>query len=114
TYDWKLMSRPPAVPVFDVTVAGAAARVIHDGRRWSVLQGHGSVDETSGAAPSTVRFVQREVGGAPFVALDSLPGPVLLCPGRLLANVGDVAIVERSDAIVACRLELEDAVDARR
>src|SRR5690606_11333307 len=74
SYDWELMSRPPAVPVFDVTVAGVAARVIHDGRTWSVLQGHGSIEETSGAAPSTVRFVQRQVGGAPFVALDSLPG----------------------------------------
>lgn len=115
SYDWRLVSRADAIPNFRVAVAGVVAMVAHDGRRWIVRQGDGEVeaagaaaDAAAGAADAAgavrVRIVQRRVAGAPFATLDSLPGPVLLCPGTLLASVADVAIVERADAIVACRL----------
>jgi hypothetical protein len=31
-------------------------------------------------------------------------GPVVVCPGRLLAEAGDVAIVDRGDRVVSCQL----------
>lgn len=114
SYDWELMSRPGEVPVFSVTVAGVPARLTHDGRRWSVLQGRGSGEQPAGADPSNARFVQRQVAGSPFATLDSLPGPVLLCSGRLVASVADVAIVARGDAVVACRLLVDGASETLR
>lgn len=114
SYDWELMSSPGEVPVFSVTVVGVPARVTHDGRRWSVLQGRGSGEAPSAADPSGARFVQRQVAGAPFAALDSLPGPLLLCSGRLVASVADVAIVARGDAVVACRLLVDGAWETLR
>lgn len=114
SYDWELMTRPGEVPVFSVTVAGVPARLTHDGRRWSVLQGRGSGEQATLADPSSARFVQRQVAGAPFATLDSLPGPVLLCSGRLVASVADVAIVARGDAVVACRLLVDGALETLR
>ena len=113
SYDWQLLDQTSTVPSFRVSVSGVVARVVHDGRRWLVLQGEGEAQASSERAVSAVRIVERRVGGSPFASLDSLPGPVLLCPGKLLTTVADVAIVERSDAIVACRLD-PDAWEATR
>jgi hypothetical protein len=114
SYDWELMGRSTDVPSFRVAIAGVVARVIHDGRRWLVLQGDGEPSVADADDGATARIVQRRVGGASFAALDSLPGPVLLCPGTLVATVADVAIVERSDAIVACRMFAPGAWEASR
>jgi len=114
SYDWQLLGRASTVPSFRVELAGVVARLVHDGRRWSVLQGDGEAQVTSDLTGSVARIVQRRVGGVQFAALDSLPGPVLLCPGKLLATVADVAIVQRTDAIVACRLLAPGAWEASR
>lgn len=114
SYDWRMMSQASAVPTFRVAVAGVVARLFHDGRGWSVLQGDGEAQSPGDRAGAEARIVQRRVGGTPFAALDSLPGPVLLCHGTLLASVADVAIVERTDAIVACRLLAPGTGEASR
>lgn len=114
SYDWELMSQPSSVPSFRVVLSGIVARLVHDGRRWRVLQGDGEAQAVGADVASDARIVQRQVGGAAFAALDSLPGPVLLCPGTLLATVADVAIVERHDAIVACRLLAPGSWEAAR
>ncbi|HET8986133.1 MAG TPA: SPOR domain-containing protein [Trueperaceae bacterium] len=114
SYDWELMSRSTGVPSFRVAIASVVARVVHDGRRWIVLQGDGEPQAESARDGATARIVQRRVGGTPFAALDSLPGPVLLCPGTLVATVADVAIVERTDVIVACRLMTPGTWEASR
>src|SRR5690606_9689490 len=38
SYDWELMSQPSSVPSFRVVLSGIVARLVHDGRRWRVLQ----------------------------------------------------------------------------
>lgn len=93
---WVLVSDPGEVPVFEVEVAGHLAYLGYDGLVWRVWQ------ET---APAPV------VASAPRVAAARLDGRdvvrsadgSLLCPGRLLAGIGDTAVVELGDAIVACR-----------
>lgn len=114
TYEWELLDKTSAVPSFRVTVSGVVARLIHDGRRWQVLQGDGEVQTQGERADGAARIVQRRVAGIPFASLDSLPGPVLLCHGTLLASVADVAIVERTDTIVACRLVADGSREAAR
>ena len=114
SYDWRLLDTAGAVPSFRVVVSGVVARLVHDGRRWLVLQGDGEAQVSGEPATGQARIVQRRVGGGPFASLDSLPGPVLLCPGTLLATVADVAIVQRPDAIVACRFVDQAAWEAAR
>jgi hypothetical protein len=114
SYDWELMSRSTGVPSFRVTISGVIARLVHDGRRWTVLQGDGEPQAERASDAATARIVQRRVGGTPFAALDSLPGPVLLCPGTLVTTVADVAIVERTDVIVACRMLVPGIEEASR
>lgn len=100
-YGWRLID--DAGPVtFGVTVAGVPATVAHDGSRWRVVQ---EDDEllVAVAATAASSFEGARVGGLDFVSLSSPPGPAIVCPGKLVASVADVAIVERGDALVACR-----------
>ena len=93
---WTLVSGPGEVPVFEVVVADHVAYLSYDGLVWRMWQ------ETA-PAPT--------VASAPRVAAARLDGRDvvrsadggLLCPGRLLAGIGDAAVVELGDAIVACR-----------
>ncbi len=93
---WVLVSGPGKVPVFEVEVAGHLAYLSFDGLVWRVWQG-------TAPAPvdvSTPRVAAARLDGRDVVR--SADGG-LLCPGRLLAGVGDAAVVELGDAIVACR-----------
>lgn len=93
---WTLVSGPSEVPVFEVEVAEHLAYLSFDGLIWRVWQ------ETAPApvAASAPRVVAARLDGRDVVR--SADG-VLLCPGRLLAGIGDAAVVELGDAIVACR-----------
>lgn len=103
-YDWRLVDDSGPVQ-FDVTVAGVRARVAHDGRRWRVVQ------EDEQATPEvetvdvleTVEFRAERIAGMEFVSLTSAAGRVVVCPGELVASVGDVAIVLRGELVLACR-----------
>ena len=93
---WTLVSGPSEVPVFEVEVADHLAYLSFDGLVWRVWQGTAPAPVTA-SAPSVAaarldgRDVVRSADGG------------LLCPGRLLAGVGEAAVVELGDAIVACR-----------
>ncbi len=101
-YDWELQDAGGPVS-FGVSVAGVAASVVHDGERWRMVQDDGQAPPLSPAAGSgAVR--ETSMGGVPFAVLERSGTPLVLCPGRLLAQVGAVAIVERGDAVLACRL----------
>lgn len=91
---------------FDISMAETTAVVLHNGRRWRIFQAGEALPEL--APPSTPRFSQALLGDVPVVQLEhrtqSGGAGVVLCPGRLLGEIGDVAIVDRGDRIVACRM----------
>jgi len=101
---WDAVTRAGAVPAFQVQVAGLEAHVVHTGERWRVLQ-DGEPLPALDAALASERFSQAQVGGALLVRQETPGGGLVLCPGRLLASVGRVAITELGDALVACSLE---------
>lgn len=101
-FTWDEVAQPGTVPAFRVQVAGVDAHVVHTGARWRVLQGDEAVPTIDPAAP-TARFSQQVLGGVAFVRLDGAR-PTLLCPGTLLTSVGEVAISEQGEALVACSL----------
>ncbi len=93
---WALVSAPGDLPVFEVEVAGHLAYLSYDGLIWRVWQG---------SAPAAVAAPAPRVAAARLEGRDVVRtrDGGLLCPGRLLASVGDAAVVELGDAIVACR-----------
>lgn len=93
---WSLVSGPDEVPVFEVAVAEHIAYLSFDGLAWRVWQGTAPAP----VAASAPRVVAARLDGRDVVR--SVDGG-LLCPGRLLAAIGDAAVVELEDAIVACR-----------
>lgn len=88
---------------FEVVVGGEAAQVAHTGERWSVLQSQAETPATIEPA-SQASFHQAATNGLAIVQIVTERGPFNLCRGLLLAQVADAAIVERGDAVVACRL----------
>lgn len=101
-YGWRLID--DAGPVsFDVNVAGVPATVVHDGDRWRMVQ-DGAEPPARATPNATAAFVSWSVGGSTFVVLDGPSERVVVCPGDLIAQVGDVAIVERGDVVLACRM----------
>ena len=100
-YGWQLMSDTGPV-TFAVNVAGVPAVVAHDGSHWRIVQDDDQLRLQVSATPPA-SFESRRIGGVAFVRLEGLLGPVVVCPGELVASVADVAIVERGDLLVACR-----------
>ncbi len=100
-YGWRLVSDDGPVS-FEVQVAGVPATVVHDGERWRMVQDGGELPPLSAVTPAG-RYVSASVGGSTFAALETGSGRYVVCPGTLLAQVGDAAIVERGDTVVACR-----------
>ncbi len=109
-YGWRLISDQGPV-TFAVNVAGVPAVVAHDGSRWRIVQDDDQLQLQVSATPPA-SFEARRIGGVSFVGLAGDLGPVIVCPGELVASVADVAIVERGDLLVACRYLLtpSDAV----
>jgi hypothetical protein len=93
---WALVSRPGEVPVFEVEVVDHLAYLSYDGWVWRVWQ---STPPAPVAAPAP-RVVAARLDGRDVVR--SADGG-LLCPGRLVASVGEAAVVSLGGAIVACR-----------
>jgi hypothetical protein len=89
------------LPTYRVEVADHVAYVRHDGQRWLVVQG---VDPPLPApAPDpTALFRAGEIRGFAVVFVDGAGAPEVVCPGRLVGQVGHVAVVEWANAIVAC------------
>lgn len=100
-YDWRLIDDAGPV-MFAVTVANVTATVAHDGNRWRVVQEDDQIQLPVVATPGA-SFEPRRIGGVPFVSLMTGTETVVVCPGELVASIGDVAIVERGDQLVACR-----------
>ena len=90
------------VPAFEIAMADTVAVVRHDGRRWRVEQDAEALPLLSPQTPP--RFRQADIFGVAVVEMLRPDGPVVVCPGRLLAEAGDVAIVDRGDRVVSCQL----------
>lgn len=90
------------IPAFEVTIADTKATVRHTGRAWRMVQE--GVELPAYQPPLTPRFRQGVVLDVPVVETTVGGATVVVCPGTLLAEVGDVAIVDRQDRIVSCRL----------
>lgn len=93
---WRLVSLAGEQPMFEVDVGGHVAYLRYDDDHWRMWQG--VAPEAAPVVP--VRTVAGRLGGYAIVRL--VDGPAL-CPGRLLAATGDVAIVETGDVVLACR-----------
>lgn len=98
--NWEPLNEPGGVPAFAVQVAGNEARVLHDGERWRVLQGAAPIPEAK--APPSAKFREVVRGGVRFVAQVVGAEEVVICPGRLVGQVGEVAIVDQVERVVAC------------
>jgi hypothetical protein len=85
---------------FEVEIGGETAEIAHTGERWAIRQEGGEPP----SEPLRLRFRQSAANGLPVVQVETDAGAMNLCPGRLLAEVADAAIVEQADAVVACRL----------
>ena len=101
---WSLVSAPGDLPTFQVEVAGAVAYLRHDGEAWRLWQ---SVAPEPAAAPAMDAVRQVRVGAIAGVAVARSLAAGVLCPGRLIATAGPVAIVDGGDAVVACRVLAE-------
>lgn len=106
---WTLASSPDEQPTFRVEVAGHAAYLRYDGAGWRLWQAVAPPPEPltpvpaagfgfSGPGGDVVRAAT--LGGQDIVRHGAWGA---LCPGRLVATIGDVGIVDQGDAIVACR-----------
>jgi hypothetical protein len=92
---------PGEVPTYRIEVAGHVAHVRHDGAGWSVVQGEDEPPPVA-AARGAVPYRTGELRGFAVVLVVDEGESTVFCPGRLVAQVADVAVVEWANAIVAC------------
>jgi len=105
---WTLASGPDEQPTFRVEVAGQAAYLRYDGAGWRLWQAVAPPPEPLPAGSAAAFGAAGPGGGS--VQPATLAGQDIvrhaawgaLCPGRLVATIGDVGIVDQGDAIVAC------------
>ena len=100
--NWAALHHEGELPTFRVELAGHVGHLRHDGDRWLVLQGDATPEAM---AVDTLAWHYRSGElGAGAVVFDEVGGtPRLVCPGRMIGQVGDVVIVAWEDAVVACR-----------
>lgn len=101
----------PGVPIFVVEVAGVRGVVRYTAEGWRVLQ----EPATAALAPGSVAEPSfRQAGGVPyaFVEVRHEDGPLHLCPGRLLAQVPEAAVVEHDDVVASCSWRPPATADA--
>lgn len=98
---WQQLGSAGGLPTFEVRVAGHQAKLVFDGSGWRVVQAGGPVP-TATAAAVHASFVAVHPGDVAWVAQEVPSGSRLLCPGRLVGQRGDAAVVDRADAVVAC------------
>lgn len=104
--DWALVSRADEQPTFRVEVAGHAAYLRYDGSGWRLWQAVAPAPEAVAPETGTTGLSGSVVRAATLAGQDIVRHALwgALCPGRLMASIGDVAIVDQGDAIVACGL----------
>ncbi len=100
--NWSALHASDEIPTFRVELAGHVGHLRHAGDRWQVLQGDARPDPVAVEAPAWA-YRDGELGGGAVVFDDRGAAPVLVCPGTLIGQVEDVAIVTWEDAVVACR-----------
>jgi hypothetical protein len=102
--DWALVSAPDEQPTFRVEVVGHAAYLRYDGAGWRLWQAVAPAPEALAVVGGTAGASPGGVHAASLAGQDIVRhgGWGALCPGRLVASIGDVAIVDQGDAIVAC------------
>ncbi|MBA2666172.1 MAG: SPOR domain-containing protein [Trueperaceae bacterium] len=89
------------LPTFRVEISNHVAHVRHDGEGWRVLQGE---EPAPAPAPEgSASFRAGELRGYAVALLLEEGRSRVFCPGRLVAQVGGVALVEWANAIVACK-----------
>lgn len=98
------LQRAPGVPSFEVAVDGVRGLVRYQSGRWQVLQAP-ATEALSPRDASDHGFAQASGPPRPFVSHSHPDGRLLLCPGTLLAEAGDAAIVERDGRVLACRVD---------
>jgi hypothetical protein len=98
---WALVSGSNELPTFLVEVGGVVAYLRHDGEAWRLWQ---SVAPEPAPAPATEAERQARVGSIAGLAVARSVVAGAMCPGRLIATAGPVAIVDGGDAVVACRV----------
>jgi hypothetical protein len=99
---WTALHAEDELPTFRVELAGHVGHLRHDGDRWHVIQGDAEPDPVP-LDPPAWSYRIDQVGGAAAVFQDTGGAPLLVCPGSMLGQVGDVVIVAWQEAVVACR-----------
>jgi hypothetical protein len=98
---WRLVSAAGDLPTFQVEVGGHLAFLRHDGEVWRLWQ---AVAPEPAAAPVVPVDVQVRVGSVAGLPVARSLAAGALCPGRLIATAGSVAIVDGGEAVIACRV----------
>lgn len=114
---WEIQRRGEEV-VFRVELDGVVGFVRHDGQGWRLSQelptpvaspgARVGEDEGDSGRPG-IRFEQAVVSRLERVVA-RLPGGsrVVVCSGRLLWQGGNAAVVERSDSVIACVVDVDE------
>jgi hypothetical protein len=92
---------PGELPTYRIEIADHVAHVRHDGEAWRVLQGEDEPEPVAAPRNGTTYRTGELRGYAVVLVIDDGTASVF-CPGRLVAQVADVAVVDWANAIVAC------------
>ncbi|HEX7004684.1 MAG TPA: SPOR domain-containing protein [Trueperaceae bacterium] len=106
--EWSIERRRPDI-LFRVEVGGQVGFLRHTGAGWEFT--HSSPAPLLAPAEQSVDFVEVEIGGVTLVQARPRGGdPVNACGGQLLWQSGRVAVVERSDSVIACVVDYSPPV----
>jgi hypothetical protein len=92
----------PGLASFEVEVAGVRGLVRYRNGAWQVLQAP-ATEVPAAPVPEAGRFEAGSDTDPPFVLERSAAGVRFVCPGALLAQAEDAAIVEWDGVVSACR-----------
>ena len=98
---WSVVQSGREAIVFEVTVANRRAFVEHRGGAWNVTQFLAL--PADGRGDPTGPFVQANPEGRPLILMRRGDDTIAVCPGTLLWQSDEVAVVDDGDAILSCR-----------
>jgi hypothetical protein len=99
--DWIISHRQDDAIVFEVAVFSHRAFVANLGGAWQLTQA--PANPNSSSVETMGPFLQRDVGGKPLVLIEQGNINLAVCPGLLIWQSADVAIVDDRDAILSCK-----------